>query len=151
MNMNVVSSALEHVRIEQNWSSTLEAYGQQVRRPKYNIRPSVLSASNASDAAKILRAILPGLTHSEHGALSRLHSDMADMCESSWSVIVNEASLETFGRPYQFSDYRVCAIARDEYSPERKEQLRTLAYSRTKHLAAAGAHAKLAAGRMKLN
>ena len=149
--MNPVFNALEQVRIEQNWASTLDGYGQQVRLPKYNIRPSVFSASNASDAAKILRLIMPGLSRGEHDALSRLHAEMADMCESSWSVIVNQASLETFGRTYSFGDYKVCAVAREEFSAERKEQLRTLAYSRTKHLAAARAHAKLAAGRMKLH
>jgi len=149
--MNAVTHALEHVRTEQNWTSTLDGYGQRVRLPKYNIRPSVFSALTDSEAAKILRQIMPGLSHSEHDALSRLHSDMADLCESSWAVIVNQASIEAFGRPYQFTDYKICAIAREEFSEERKEQLRTLAYSRSKHLAAARAHAKLATGRMKMH
>lgn len=149
--MNAESHALEHVRVEENWKSTLDGYGTGVRLPKYNIRPSVFSAVNDSDAAKVLRQIMPGLSHREHDALSRLHADMAAMCETSWSVIANQASIEAFGRPYEFEDYKICAIAREEYAAERKEQLRTLAYSRSKHIAAAGAHAKLAAGRMRLH
>ncbi|HIH2745416.1 TPA: hypothetical protein ACYLN4_001096 [Burkholderia lata] len=136
------------VQKEIAWKPLMGVYAERVRLPKYNIQPSVMSATDERDGAKILREVLPGLTRGEHKALAAVHEDMAKHCQQSWDALLDVASLETFGRPFGSCDYRISGIARDEYPDVRKEQLRTLAQGASRHKRAARAHAYLATGRL---
>lgn len=136
------------VRKEIEWQPLMGVYAERVRMPKYNIRPSVMSAISERDGAKILRQVMPGLTRGEHKALAAIHEDMAKHCQQSWNGLLDLASLETFGRPFGSCDYRISGIARDEYPNARKEQLRTLAHGASCHKRAARAHGYLATSRL---
>ncbi|WP_321935503.1 hypothetical protein [Paraburkholderia sp. J8-2] len=149
--MKEKAAAEAHVETEKSWSALMSLYETQVPFPRYNGKPSVLRAVSDSDAARILRNVLPGLTREEHQSMASIHEDMAERCRLAWDLIVNLASVETFARPYGFMDYKISGIAREEYSDIRKDQLRVLAHNQTKHSRAARAHAKLASGRMKLH
>lgn len=142
--MNEEAKAIAAVQTELDWRPLMAIYDLNVRLRGYNTRPSVNSACSTSDAARILRTTMPFLTAAEHVAIGNIHLDMAARALSSWSTIVNLASLETFGRQYQLTDYKISGIARDEYSCERKEQLRLLIRAATRHNKAALAHQYLA-------
>lgn len=146
-----VAVAVRQVVVENEYSAFMATYKERVRLRHYNSRPSVLSAVSASDGARILRQVMPGLTRLEHAALAAVHEDMAEGCSTAWSALVDIASIETSGRPYSIFDYKISCIAREEFIEERKEQLRVVALAGTAHRTAARAHARLAAGRMKLH
>ncbi|MBN3761326.1 hypothetical protein [Burkholderia sp. Ac-20365] len=149
--MNSETQALAQVQLERDWSGTMTLYAHQVRLRGYNVRPSVCSAVDTVDGAKILQTVMPGLTKTQHDALARIHAVMAEQCTTAWATLVDLASEETFGRPYAFGDYKISAVARDEYSPERKDQLRVLAHAQSRHKRAAQAHARLAKSRLRLH
>lgn len=142
--MNEEAKALAAVQNELVWRPTMAFYDAPVRLPGYTRNPSVNSANSTGDSARVLRKIMPWLSVAEHRAMAQVHLDMLALALTSWATIVNLASLETFGRRYEFSDYRVSAIAREEFSVERKEQLRLLSHAATKHRNAARAHEALA-------
>ncbi|MGF6440310.1 hypothetical protein [Paraburkholderia youngii] len=142
--MNEEAKALAAVQNERAWRPLMAIYEVAVRLPRYTRNPSVNSAHSTADAARILHKVMPPLTVAEHQALANVHLDMMATALTSWATIVNLACLETFGRPYQFSDYRVSGVARDEFTMERKEQLRLLSRAETRHRNAARAHDALA-------
>ena len=142
--MNEEAKALAAVQNETAWRRTMVIYDAPVRLPAYTRSPSVNSANSTGDSARVLRKVMPWLSVAEHRAMANVHLDMMALALTSWATIVNLASLETFGRKYEFSDYRVSAIAREEFSAERKEQLRLLSHAETKHRNAARAHEALA-------
>lgn len=142
--MNEEARAFAALETEAAWSKTMAIYGEEVRMRRYNIKPSVNTACTTADSARILRSLMPSLTVEEHRAIANVHLDMAARALTSWSTIVNLASLETFGRRYETWDYKVSGIARDEFSNVRKEQLRVLMHAATKHNRAASAHEALA-------
>lgn len=147
--MNDEIRSIETVHTIQKWNSTMNLYRKGIKLRGYNVRPSVVSAVNNVDGARILRKIMPTLTEAEHAALARVHLDMAARCLTSHATIVECASQETFGRRYEFCDYKVALIVSDAYPDARKEQLRALALAVTHHERAARAHAHL--GRVKLH
>lgn len=134
----------------QAYSSLMTAYHERVSLPSYNILPSVISAVSAADTARILRVTLPALTKQQHAAMASVHYDLSKDARIAWSALLDIAAKETFGRPFQFSDYKISSIGRDEFSHARKEQLRLLSQASSQHAGAGRAHAYLAKGRLQL-
>jgi len=124
------------------------AYHQAIRLPKYNRTVNVFQACDSADAGKVLRRTNPDWTKADHLQLAKLHATEAAQQLVSYNSLLEAAAQETFGRPYQVTDYRISAIACDEFSPEKKDALRFAAHARTNHRTIALAHMK-AAGRRK--
>ncbi|MDT8992772.1 hypothetical protein RQP54_18005 [Curvibacter sp. APW13] len=117
------------------------AYHQQIKLRWYNGRINVFQAVTPTDAAKVLRRLKPTWTKDEHASLAQQHADAADQHERAWSQLVDQAAIETFGRPYHITDYRISGIACDEFSEPMKQALRFAAHARTYHRQLSGAHA----------
>jgi hypothetical protein len=118
-------------------------YATRQKLPKYNVQVSPLSA-HGSDTGKLLAGRLPGWTKADHLQQAELHTAEADRMMKEWGKVANDAAKETFGRPYQATDYRISGIASDQFSDEKKEQLRKLAAGQSRHKDAAYAHASAA-------
>lgn len=117
-------------------------YRQPISLRGYNRNVTVLSALTAQDAAKVLQHVMPGLTRAEHQHLAGAHEAEARRQSNEWSRLADEASMETFGRPFGcFADYKISGIARSEYSEEKKRALRFAAHAEGNHRAASRAHA----------
>jgi hypothetical protein len=116
-------------------------YVQEFKIPKHSGKVTVFSSSGP--AGKIL-AMSGKWTKEQHMFLAELFSSEAMRAEDGWSKVVEKASQETFGRPYQIQDYKVSGIARSEYSEKRKDQLRFFAYAQSVFKTLAHAHAEAA-------
>ena len=99
----------------------------------YTRRVSVLSVHDAADGRRLLKRFMPGLTPEQHREIADGHVQKAREHGAEWNKNADEAVMETFGRPWSFHDYRVSGIAREEFSEERKEILRTHARRRGEH------------------
>lgn len=120
------------------------AYHEALKLPKYNRRVTVVSACSAGDSAKVLRRLKPDWTRDDHAALAAAHATTADSLETRYSELLDKAAQETFGRPFEFGDYRISAIGRDEFSPEMKDSLRFVAHAKGNHRLVSQAHAHAA-------
>lgn len=120
------------------------AYHIAVKLPKYNGHVNVFQACTPLDAAHVLRRNNPQWTKDDHLRLATAHAAQAARARDAYSELLDEASMEAFGRPFQVWDYRISAIGCDEFSDEHKDALRKAAHAKTHHLAAARAHAKAA-------
>jgi len=124
------------------------AYHQRVRLRGYNYATTIFQAVSDRDAARILRKTNPTWSSQDHLDLAAQHAEAATRHAKEWSDLVQEAAQETYGRPFRFEDYRISAIASDDFTPEKKERLRFAAHAETYHKLASRAHA-LAAKRTK--
>lgn len=98
---------------------------------------------------RILRRLLPDWTRDMHAQQACAMQRRADHYAKLWDREARAAALETFGRPWEFTDYKICAIGRDEFSDARKAKLRKYAYGRSDYLSARDMHARCA-GRMAM-
>ena len=117
------------------------AYHQAVKLRGYNCLVSVFRATTDADAAKVLRRLNPAWTPAEHATLANAHAAASDRQRAVWDALLNEACLSAFGRPFQFADYRISGIGRDEFPEPVKEKLRFAAHATTYHGILARAHA----------
>ena len=122
------------------------AYHESVRLPKYNGPVNVIQAVSSIDGAHVLRRANPEWTPSDHLALADLHATESARQLLQYNTLLDAAATETFGRPFQSTDYRISAIGSDAFSDEKKQALRHAAHARTNHRVIASAHLK-AAGR----
>lgn len=122
------------------------AYHEAVRLPKYNGPVNVIQAVTSRDAAHVLRRANPDWTPVDHLTLADLHATEAARQLMQYNALLDQAANETFGRPFQPTDYRISAIGSDLFSEEKKVALRHAAHARTNHRVIASAHLK-AAGR----
>ena len=114
-------------------------YTQEFKLPKYNGKVTVMNGP-----ASMILARSGKFDKMEHLKRADIFARAAENAEKMWSKTVEKASMETFDRPYEFSDYKVSGIARSEYSEKRKNQLRTLAHSMSIFKTLARAHADAA-------
>lgn len=122
------------------------AYHHAIRLPKYNGPVNVIQATCSVDAAQVLRRANPDWTPADHLTLADLHATEAARQLLQYNTLLDAAATETFGRPFQPTDYRISAIGSDAFSAEKKHALRHAAHARTNHRTIASAHLK-AAGR----
>ncbi len=116
------------------------AYHARVKLRYYNYAVSIFQATSDQDAARILQRLHPEWTTADHEELATRHREAADRQAAAWSRLVEAAAQETFGRPYQFTDYRISGIACDEFSDVNKDKLRFAAHAATYHSLASRAH-----------
>lgn len=122
------------------------AYHEAIRLPKYNGPVNVIQAVTTIDAAHVLRRANPDWTPVDHLTLADLHATEAARQLMHYNSLLDQAANETFGRPFQPTDYRISAIGSELFSEEKKIALRHAAHAKTNHRAIASAHLK-AAGR----
>lgn len=117
-------------------------YHQAIRLRGYTWRVTVFMTVSDLDGAKLLQKLNPDWTQDDHKRLSALHEEMATRQTGEWNRLFDKAAMETFGRPSLFSDYKISAIGREEFSDEMKEQLRFAAHSAGSHRTLARVHEK---------
>ena len=117
------------------------AYHIQTHLRGYTGKSDVFMVHSDVDAARILRITGPNWTQIQHAELAAQHMRAAQKQAECYAKLLNDAALETFGRPYSILDYRISAIACDEFTQEKKTALRFAARSMTNHEKLARAHA----------
>lgn len=120
------------------------AYIGALRLKGYRSPVTISQASTSSDAAKVLTRLHPGWSKLEHVQLAEAHLDQYKGLLRRWSEVLDQAAMQTFGREYHISDYRISGIACEEFSEEHKAQLRTLIHTAQKHKDIADAHREAA-------
>lgn len=116
------------------------AYHVRVKLRNYNSSVSALTAHCASVAAKILIKVHPQWGREDHERLALAHAAAACDLRRQYAQALQAAAWETFGRPWEASDYRVSAIGSDAFSAERKQELRFAAHAFVHHEDLARAH-----------
>lgn len=116
------------------------AYHVRVKLRNYNSSVSALTAYCASVAAKILIKVHPQWGREDHERLALAHAAAACDLRRQYAQALQAAAGETFGRPWEASDYRVSAIGSDAFSAERKQELRFTAHAFVHHEDLARAH-----------
>ena len=123
-------------------------YQRRQRIRNYCGAQSPLSLVSPCGAARrMLRRRLPTWTRADHAKQALAMARLAESSRRAWSREAEAAALETFGRPWQFTDYRISGIGSDQFQDCRKERLRTLAHRRSDYLSAADLHEWLAGAR----
>ena len=121
---------------------SLAIYTTPVKLPK--ISGGVTSCSrNTRDAAKVISRLCR-LTKVEHAKAVEYHQSRSKRLSAVWKLVVEKACHDAFGRPWNFFDYKICAVARNEFSEKHKRVLRHCTYKATMHDNAAAAHERLA-------
>lgn len=95
-------------------------------------------------ASRALRHLLPNFQRTDHLAAAAYHLQRARRLTRIWSQVAERAAFDAFGRPWEFHDYKICAIAREEFAPHHKRVLRHCAYNATTHDDLALAHTRAA-------
>jgi len=135
MNTQLSSSLDTGSRSGQMPSLDHPAYTTTVRRGWHgNTRPvSALTVVTASDGKHLLRRFMPNVGKFEHRILAGRHMRASIEHCRQWSALVDAASMEVFGRNFLPTDYRISAIAREEFSEEHKQALRRHSYAEANH------------------
>lgn len=127
-----------------------EVYHMRVKLPGFNASLNIFSGQHS--AGKILNHVSKrAWSKEQHETLAAKHLKCAHAFEVLYNEKLDEASWATFGRPYSPFDYKISAIAREEYSEEHKEELRFMAHARTHHRDIAYAHLSAAYPRSALS
>lgn len=119
---------------------SIPAYTGTIRLRGYNGPVGVISACTPTDAGRVLRRLNPHWTKQEHIALADQHAKAAEECAQQWNALADAAAMETFGRKFSISDYRISAIASEEFSEDFKQRLRELAHAESRHSRISAAH-----------
>ncbi len=94
--------------------------------------------------AKILRRTTRGWTKADHDQAARYHIARHERLNSIWQRLLDKAMIQAYGRPMGATDYKVCAVGRDEFGDAVKRVLRHCRYRSCEHLNIGRAHEKLA-------
>ncbi len=116
------------------------AYSARIKLRGYNGPVTFQGAVSDTDSARVLHRANPSWSKDEHLDLAQRHTIEADRLNNLHTRLLNQAHMETFGRPPVISDYRITAIGREEYPEEMKTQLRQAAYGYTAHAQASRGH-----------
>lgn len=118
------------------------AYKDTIRLPKCAGEVCVLTAHHSG--YKVLIRLKPEWTKEDHERLDATHTDLKLALRAAWGHEFEAACQETFGRPSEIGDYKISGIGRSEFTEERKDRLRTLAHSDSKHSTIGAAHSEAA-------
>lgn len=99
----------------------------------YTRRVALLNVLTPDDGLRLMRKLLPDVSKAQFKELGLEHARRAREHASAWSERVDLACRTTFGRPYQFTDYRISGIAREEFSNEDKDALRLHSRRNSQH------------------
>lgn len=116
------------------------AYTTAVKLRGYTAHRTVLGMTTIQDSARALRRLAPAWSKTDHLGLAQAHAQQFEQFEQQYNQTLDEAAQATFGRPFQFHDYRVSAIGREEFSEAHKCALRQLRRQAQDHKTLARAH-----------
>lgn len=114
-------------------------YRTRVKLRGYNGQPNVLSA-HGKDAGDVLIQLAPNMTRAQHAQRAREFEALENDLQDQYDRALDAAAMETWGRKFEATDYRVSAIGSDEFSDRHKERLRELAHGLSAAKTIAGAH-----------
>jgi hypothetical protein len=90
------------------------------------------------DGHKAFHAAGGSVTRPQAYELAQKHHAKAAEAEAAWGEHADKAAQAAFGRKFEFGDYRVAGVGREEFSDEHKGALRTLARTKSAHRVVAG-------------
>lgn len=114
-------------------SAEFYGYNKRVWLRGYTRSATVLNALTPADRAAILRKVLPAWPKELVVELAQYHRDKVKELEEAWNAAFAAATQETFGRKPEFTDYKITAIGREEFSEAAKTELRRCGYGTTHH------------------
>lgn len=74
--------------------------------------------------AKIIRRAAIGWSRTDHDHAALYHNARYERLNSIWQKLLDKAMMQTHGRAMGVTDYKVCAIGRDEFPEAMKRVLR---------------------------
>jgi hypothetical protein len=98
----------------------------------------------------LLRHRLPDWTVTQHVNAALFYKHQRERMARSWNKTADQAAQSTFGRPFEFTDYKISGIARDEFSESHKNRLRKLAHESGDSGVIGAAHWRAAGKRNRL-
>lgn len=125
------------------------AYNTPTRVRGWTVRLKAKTAPMPSAAKQILKKLAPHWSKADHALLAKYHNERAAKLDAIWCLVADRATLQALGRPWRFTDYKICAIGCSEFASHHQRVLRHCAYRGTEHKKLALAHAA-AAGRATL-
>lgn len=115
-------------------------YTQRLRMRGWNRRVGATVGCQRT-AAKVLKRLAPHWSREDHLRLAEHHARRAQRLQAIWSLVADRAAQDLLGRPFAVTDYRICAIGREDFAEHHKRVLRHCAYGSTQHRQLADAHA----------
>lgn len=101
-----------------------------------NIRKEVISAQllyHDSKTRKLLHDTFPNFTREDFIRESENFKELSIKAGKKWNAVVENEFKKIFGREYQPWDYQVSGVARDEFSDDIKDKLRSLAFEHSEN------------------
>jgi hypothetical protein len=123
---------------------THSVYHQTTKLRGWNCKTAALRCHDAKIAARLIRRFGPTWTSQEHASIARYHTHRAEKLLAVYKRVLERAALHSLGRPWQFTDYKVSGVGRDEFSEAHKRVLRHCIHRSYEHEDMAEAHAVLA-------
>ncbi|WP_198161214.1 hypothetical protein [Variovorax sp. WDL1] len=106
----------------------------------YNGKVDVFRSCLPSDGARVLKRVNPDWSSAEHLDLAAKHRAESERLATLHGQLLDQAHVQTFGRPREITDYRISAIGREEYPADMKQELRKAAHGSSCHSRLAWAH-----------
>lgn len=125
-------------------------YIERVKVKGYTEKRNIFELHSPLEMGKVICSVMPNKSLMDHDSLAKMHIERYKTLQKEWSELVEKASMETFGRKYQITDYKVSGIACNEYSEDHKKELRRLSHAATAHQILSLAH-EAAAKQIKRN
>ena len=104
----------------------LSIYNKTIKVRYQKQAQNLFMLSGGSNIRKWMRTYFPNATVELHKQLRVQAKEKFDALDKEWSNIVETEFQRLFHRPFEVRDYRVSGIARNEFSPEVKEKLRSI-------------------------
>jgi hypothetical protein len=123
---------------------THSAYHQETKLRGWNCKTTALRCNDKKIAAKLIRRLGPAWTSEEHESIAKYHAHRAEKLVAIWTKVLECAAMESLGRPWHLTDYKVSGIGRDEFPENHKRVLRHCIHRSYQHRVMAEAHKVLA-------
>ncbi len=103
-----------------------EYYAEFTLKGNYRRKYNIFQGHSDSQLKEAVRKIMPKVSYDEHLALAKkYHTLYKEFEKKRWDLIESEFENQ-FGRKYQIYDYKVSGIARDDFSEDVKNKIRSL-------------------------
>ena len=118
-------------------------YDTLVKFRKISVPVSVSGAVRFGKARAYANRVFPGYSKDDHAKAAAEIDTLIVQIRKDYREAAERAAMETWGRPLQFSDYRISGIYSDEFSTEHKDILRNFARLESRASSIFHFHAKL--------
>lgn len=105
----------------------IQQYAQEFRFRNWSRQVTLFTSGiSPSHVRRMLRSICPDFGRDEHRRAAMHFESRARRYQCLYDKALDVAAMRTLGRPFQFGDYRVSGIGRDEFDERDKVRLRRL-------------------------